>query len=317
MFSVLGIEKTDNRREIRKALRRNKNEVFEVIEDTITVEVAKGFNDNEFFNQFVDNRNLSLGDRNDFWTDDNIILTVSKVAGNHHDLSMQRLGAGTSYTVGTSWYGIAVGGDIELFLTGRKNFADFVNAAAKAFVKKVQDDLYAQVMNLDNTVPNALKGTGTLDATSKVKFDQIIEDVSTANDGAEVVIFGTKTALKALNALAEVDWRSDSQKQDVANFGRLGAYETTTLIEIPQRFGNNVDFTANQADLPRLVDSKTLLIMPAMGDKFVKFVDEGDTQIYEITEKGATMDDMERYEIQRKMGVSVQLGRYHGAWKLA
>lgn len=45
---------------------------------------------------------------------------------------------------------------------------------------------------------------------------------------------GTKTALKALNALTKVDWAdpANSIKESVANTGIIGGYEGTPLMEI-------------------------------------------------------------------------------------
>lgn len=50
---------------------------------------------------------------------------------------------------------------------------------------------------------------------------------------------------------------------------------------------------------------------------FIKFVDVGETEIYEITDKGDRMDDTMKYEVQRSMGVGTQIGRYFGVWTLA
>lgn len=317
LFAITGLDKKSSHRDVLRAMRKHKDEVFEVIEDTIDIAVTKGWNESEFFNTYVETKNLSAGDENEFWTDDEVYLTVSKVAGNHHDLSLQRLASGKSYRVTTSKYGIAVGADLELFLLGRIDFQKFIDKIAEAFLYKIQNDLYAEVMNLDTSVPAGLKGTGALSSTTKDAFDQVIEDVSAANGGESVVIIGTRTALAQLNKLVEVDWISDSQKEDVAKFGRIGSYQGTTLMEIPQRFGRDVDFTNAQGNLPRLVDNKKLLIVPTSGDKFVKFVDVGETEIYERTETGDTMDDMKTYEVQREFGVACQLGKYHGAWTLA
>ena len=92
--------------------------------------------------------------------------------------------------------------------------------------------------------------------------------------------------------------------------GRLGYYGPYTLVEIPQRFALN-DTTK------KLMDPKTLFIMPQVEDKFIKFVDVGETEIYEITDKGDRIDDTMKYEVQRSMGVGTQIGRYFGVWTLA
>lgn len=317
LFAITGLDKKSSHRDFSRAIRKHKDEIFEVIEETIDIAVSKGWQDSEFFNTYVDMKNLALGDENEFWTDDEVYLTASKVSGSHHDLSMQRLGSGKSYRVTTSKYGIAVGGDLELFLLGRMDFQKFIDKIAEAFTYKIQNDLYAEVMNLDTSVPAGLKGTGALSSATKDAFDQVIEDVSAANGGESVVIIGTRTALSQLNKLVEVDWIADSQKESVASLGRIGSYQGVTLMEVPQRFGRDVDFTNAQGSLPRLVDNKKLLIVPTSGDKFVKFVDVGETEIFERTETGDTMDDMRTYEVQREFGIACQLGKYHGAWVLA
>lgn len=151
--------------------------------------------------------------------------------------------------------------------------------------------------------------TGALSETTKESFDTLIEDVATAN-GAEVVIMGTKMALKKLNALTDVDWRSESQKEAVANTGRLGFYEGTELIEIPQRFAFN-DVTK------KLIDNNILLIFARTQEKFVLFTDKGETEITEDgMEKGDKFDDFQTYEVQREMGAEVILPQYFGQWTI-
>lgn len=57
--------------------------------------------------------------------------------------------------------------------------------------------------------------------------------------GERAVIIGTKVALSQLNALTEIDWVSNEMKQERYTTGRLGYFEGTELIEIPQAFENN------------------------------------------------------------------------------
>ena len=92
VFEVLGIDENSNKKDRKRAMKRHSLELFEVIEEVIDIQLASGFRENEFFNQFVDMRNIAEGDSQEFWTDDKTILAVSKVSGGHHDLSMQRLG---------------------------------------------------------------------------------------------------------------------------------------------------------------------------------------------------------------------------------
>lgn len=105
-FEILGVNPDCSRSEFRKAFRRNKIAVYEVIEDTLEDMLVSGWGDNPFFMEFVEQKYYNLGDRNEFYTPDDVILTVSEIAGNHHDLLRQRLGEGSTFTVKTSWYGV-------------------------------------------------------------------------------------------------------------------------------------------------------------------------------------------------------------------
>lgn len=176
--------------------------------------------------------------------------------------------------------------------------------------------MYAEVMNAGEKLPAQFKGTGALDETVKDEFDMLIEDVSIANGNCPVIILGTKAALKKITKLADIDWVTDEMKSQVANTGRLGYYEGTLLMEIPQRFKLDANFAVKDAD-KRIVDSTKLFVLPQVEDKFVKFVDVGETEIYELTEIGDRMDDTMKYEVQRAMGIGTQFSRYFGMWQIA
>lgn len=312
VHNVLGIDKHSTKKQRKRAMREHGRELFEVLEDVIDFKVETGFHENEFFNEFVEERNLARGDSQEFWTETDVILAISKVSGDHHDFILQTLGEGESYTVATSVYGAAVGTDIDLYLMGRRDWAALTDKIAEAFVIQLQNEMYAEVMDAGAKLPvnSQFNKTMAIEKATKDTFDTLIEDVSMANGNAEVYIMGTRTALKKLSAFADIDWVSEDQKKEMATMGRLGSYEGTTLIEIPQRFEtNNVT--------KKLVDSKKLLIMAKTEDKFVKFVDVGDTEILETTEKGARMDDTMKYEVQREMGIYTQISRYFGVWNIA
>jgi len=311
MSTELGINKDSSNKEIRRALDSEAGkQFFAIIEEIIDEKIITGWQQNEFFNDFVESKNMSDGDANEFWMKKDVILSVAKIAGDAHEYVMQKLNMGETMTVPTAVYGIKVGSDIRMFATGRFSWQEFVSAVARAFINAIQEELYAEFMDAASKlpVPAPFIGNGTLNTTSKDAFDEIISNVETVN-GAQAVIMGTKTALKKLNALTKVEWIADSQKEAVANGGILGSYEGTTLIEIPQRFKFNEVGT-------KLVDDKKLLIFPVVPDmKPVKFVDYG-LKEFEITQVGETMNDLQSYEAQRRMGVSTIITRYFGEWNL-
>lgn len=214
-----------------------------------------------------------------------------------------------------STYGAAVGADIARYLVGQEDWAKLVTKLGEAFTKKLTDMVYAEVMNAYQQIPVPASKIGNFVGNGslvKATLDTIIENVGGLNN-SDVYILGTRTALKQLNALTDVNWRTEIDKEAVSRTGRLGWYESTDLIEIPQRFDNN-DVTQ------RLISDKVLLIMPKTSDnKFVWVVDQGETLIDEITERGeehGRIDDVMKYEMQRSFGVTTKIGAYFGAWIL-
>lgn len=313
VFEISGLTKDSSKKEIKRFLQTDKAlELYAVIEEAVELKIQTGWKESEFFNDFVERKNLADGDENAFWVDDpEIILNVAKVSGSSHDLISQKLGDGTPYSVPMSWYGVKAGTDIRLFLTGRKSWSDFIDAIAKAYIHETQDEIYSEFVNsvAKLPVPEPFTGSGVLSAATKDAFDEIIENVEASNDGAQVVIMGTKLALKKLDKLVNVDWIANSQKEAVASMGRLGNYETSTLLEIPQRFKHN-DVTS------KLVDNTKLWIMPVVADnKFVKFVESGEVDV-EITEEGRTQNDQQTYDVQRQMGIATVITRNFGVWSL-
>ena len=308
-FSKLGLTKNATTRDINRALKRDSvHELFEVIEEVLDSYITTGWRNTEFFDDYVDEKNLADGDENEFYVEDNAVLTVEKVAGSHHDLIIQKLGVGETFDVPMSTYAVKVGSDLRLFLTGKKDWNQFIDAVAKAFINQIKNSLYTEFMNAGSKMPSSAQfnKTGVLGDATKDTFDTLIEDVQTANDNSPVMIMGTKTALKKINNIADVDWISNDQKDAYANTGYMGTYEGTVLFEIPQRFkGNDTAI--------KLVDSNKLLIMPMVENKFVKFVDSGETE-FTTPDDHKTRDDLQTYEVQRRMGIAAIITRIFGTW---
>ena len=225
---------------------------------------------------------------------------------------MQKLGEGEGFSVMTSNYAVKVGMDIDVYLLGRKDWSELVDGVSRAFVIQVQNDMFAECMSAENKLPNhdQFVVSRELIPDNKARFDELISDVSAANGGAGVIIMGLQTDLKKLAALTEIDWISEDQKREMATMGRLGSYEGTTLVELPQRFALN-DVTK------KLITPGQLLIMPNVDDKFVKFIDVGETEIVEVMDKGTRKDDFMTYEVQREMGIATVIERYFGVWNIA
>ena len=62
-----------------KALRRHGAEMFEIIEEILDNTVLEGLPEDNFFKQFVEFKNVALGDQNSFYVPDNTMLVVSEL----------------------------------------------------------------------------------------------------------------------------------------------------------------------------------------------------------------------------------------------
>ncbi|MBQ4523333.1 MAG: hypothetical protein IJA10_10340 [Lachnospiraceae bacterium] len=309
---IMGLDEKASAKEIRKAIRRNKNEIFEVIEDTVEDLLTSGWQDNEFFHDFVEVKNLGLDDTNEFMSEDKTVLTVGKLSGNHWDIDRQRLGIGDSFRVPTSWVGLAVYEEFERVMTGRADWGKLVTKIYEAMDEYVNALVFEAVMSAGTQVlpgSDQFYKTAALDAAAKSTFITMVEDVQAANRGAEVVIMGTKSALSRLSDLADVNWLSAEDKNDRRNMGRLGIWEGTRLVEIPQVFAKNDTST-------KMVDPNVLLIMPVADNKFVKLVYEGDSQIKEVTDSTDKNDMTYEFKYLTKLGVATIVGRFFAVWNI-
>lgn len=312
---IIGCDENSSKAEVRKAIRKNQQVLFDLIEEVVPNLLQSGWQDNPFFNEFVETRNIDIGDQNVFYTEDETILTVSKVSGNHWDLDRQRLGKGTTFSVATSWYGIAVYSEYEKLLTGLEDFATFVTKLYEAVDRFVNESIYEAFVSAASELPGGAGSTGQwvktgdLGDATKDAFMTLIEDVQMAT-GMDVVIMGTKAALSKLEGMQKIDWVSDEMKQERYTTGRLGYFEGTRLVEIKQGFKLN-DTTH------RLVNDKQLFIMPVGDNKFVKVVNEGQPEMRQVQDNVTNQDMTYDFRYMFKIGVGVQIGLRFGVWNIA
>lgn len=310
---VLGITDIRDTKAVRRAIRDNARQWFDIIEDTINIVIDTNFKESDFFNALVDRKQIAFGDRQDFVIeDDDALFSIAKAGTSHHDHILQRLKGRQTISIPTELYVVKIGADINRYVLGDVDWSTWVANIGRSFVAMIQEETYAELIQAVTSLPGRFKSTGTLDATTKATFDDIVQAVSAANNGANVVIMGAKAALSKISGLADVNWAAKDQRDNVMNTGNIGIYEGTTLIEIPNRFK---DKTYSQY----VFDTDKLYIIPVIGDegKFIKMVDEGDTEIFEVLERNEKyVSDLQTYEVQRRLGFGLYIGRMFGYWDI-
>ena len=280
--NVIGCDDKSTKAEIRRGIRRNQVQLFDLIEVIIDDALVSGWQDNPFFKALVDVRNLALGDKNEFYVPDNRVLSVMKVSGNHHDIIRQRLGAGKTFSVETSWIAVKVYAEFERLLTGAEDFATLVGKITEAYDRYVNQAVYEALIGVGATLGAQWYKSSALNESTKETLRTLCMDVAMASD-SEVVIMGTRAALASVFDLTNVSWASSEMKNEKYTTGRFGYWEGIKLQEIKQGFKLN-DTTQY------LIANDVLFIMPVGIEPMIKLVYEGDTQMYQVQDAGTHMD---------------------------
>ena len=302
---VLGLDKNSKPAEVRKAIRRNQALVFDIIEETVQNLLVTGWGNDPFMMKYVDQRNLALGDKNEFYTEDDSVLSVMKVAGNHHDIIRQRLAGGTVKSIETYWVAIKIYAEFERVVMGLEDWAKFITKVYEAYDRYIKNTVYDTMVGYANALTGIFKKTGSVTAEN---LNALCDLVSTAT-GMPVMIMGTRAALAKVIDLQNASYISDAMKDEHYRTGVLGMWEGKELVEIPQIFEKGKVGTYK-------IDNTLLWIMPVADEKFIKVVNEGDTQLSTVADKGTNMDMTYEYELQTKLGCGVMLSGVFGCYDI-
>ena len=311
---ALGIAPGDKPQYVKRVIRANRELVYTLIEETIDDMLITGWMNNPFFQEYVDSRNLALDDENDFYVEDDSILSVSKVSGNHHNMIRQRLGAGSHFAVAGEWYGIKIYSEFERLLTGAEDWANFVTKVTEAINRYLMDAIYAAFQGAKSKLGENWVKNGELISDNKDNILKLCQDIEMAT-GSPVTIFGAKSAISSLNALTPVAQWSEEMKNEAHNNGYLGTWEGYRVAELGQGLKRGANI--NSATVEYMLDNKVLYIMPtSAANKFIKVVNYGETQVHQITDKDINRDMSNEYEVLYKMGINVILNTVYGVWEI-
>lgn len=200
-------------------------------------------------------------------------------------------------------------------MTGAEDWAAFVMKVADATNRYLYDALYAALRGAkDNLGANWVK-SGALEAVNKSTLVKLCQDISMAT-GSEVTIFGARSALSSLTAMADVNWAPESIKEEYyRNGGILGNWEGFAVAEIGQGLKRGAGI--NSASVDYMLDTDRLYVIPtSVANKFIKVVNYGETQISQVTDKDTNRDMSYEYEVLYRLGISVILNTVFGVWEI-
>lgn len=245
-----------------KSFRRNGVAMFEIMEEILQNTVLEGLPDDNFFERFVEYKNLALGDQNSFYVPDRTMLVISEIADGTQSLRRQRLDVGTNVSITTSWKGIKIYEHLSRLLSGRVDFNEMLEALDKAFKLKINDDVYTAFTGAFSGLPTGFNANGSFDEDTLLDLIEHIE----AATGKSAIISGTRKALRKVTTAII----SDSAKEEMYKMGFYGSFNGTPMIRIKQvHTVGTYTFKLSENDL----------YITTGDEKPVKFVTEGEMRI--------------------------------------
>lgn len=287
------------------AYNKNKYEIFEIIKETISQTIADGEGVmSNFYNQFVEESYVELGNAKEYEIENDAYLTVAKVTGNNWDLDRQRMDKGATVTVKTSAYAIKVFEYFKRFMTGRSSFEELV-AKVDVSIKKFKDDLVAETFkSAIDGLPTNFSYSGSYNAD---EIEKVLAHVSASNQGSDVTLVGTKGALNKLQGITVANL-SDAQKAEYGSQGFLRQWNGYSCAELPVLFKKNsiTEFVFN---------NDTIYVLPSQC-KPVKLVVEGEPLVAETSDITNNVDMTKEFAVIFRIGGVAIFNRLLGSIEL-
>lgn len=285
-----------------KTFRKHKVEIFEILEEVFDVVLEEGLRGQ--LDDFVEYRNLALGDMNEFIVPANKVFRVSVISDGNGNLRRQRLIDGTKFSVDTDIYGVAIYEEFSRFMAGRIDWIGMVRDVAVSMAKDVEGKIASAIMNhfteTGAEAPYRLTSSGTVPTEKEIIT--MVKHVEAAT-GEKAVIYGSALAL------GQLDLRLTSEADKAARnttgyYGKVGGVEVREIVNGHK--AGTTDF---------IFADDFLLILPQTKDRMCKVVNEGVATIEETARGNADMT--KEYTMINKIGISIIASKVFGHIKFA
>ena len=199
--------------------------LFSIIEQILNVTVVEGLQGDEYFNSFVEFRNVAQGDSPEFIVEDYDLYVVAEVADGTQGIRRQRLSGSTSTTIPTSMKAVRIYEELNRVLAGRVDFNTFITRVSESFRQKLLNDIYtlwggatADQFGGETYFPQA----GAFDEDELL---DLVAHVEAAAGGKPATIVGTKKALRKIKESID----SDGAKDELHAMGYAGKFYGTPV----------------------------------------------------------------------------------------
>jgi len=287
-YDLLGMEKYDSKIS-KRALRKHKTEMFEIIEEvldnTLDLDLRNQFED------WVEYRNEARGDKREFILPDDSLYKVAIISDGNQNLLRQRLRSGESFTVKTNNYGIKIYEEFDRFLAGLIDWAGLIANVSRSLAVQVRDDIMQAILDNFPEVGAEYKLTNVGAVPSEREVLTLAQRVR-ARTRQNVAIYGTVLALHAVKPEITSD-AQDGERNATGFYSKIAGID---MYEIEQSLVNGTE--------EFLVPDDFLLVLPETRDRMVKVINEGESYVNEGTPEANSSFDME-YVVTNRMGIAV------------
>ena len=280
--------------------------VFAIIEEVLREGIIHESWKNPFFERFVETRSQARGDKTVFYIESKQEVVVSRISKDGKvALDRQRFDEGYELTVETQTRGAKVYEHIARIMTRRTGWGKFVAALYEAMERDIAEMCYAAFANVVNSLPAQFVHRGNYDAT---QIKEKIRNVKMVSGASSVTLVGTELALEVLAQDNSIMYlQSENVRNEIYKTGRVGFWYGHKCLELP----NN--FKSGTALAEKVLDDKTVYIIPNVEEKMVKLVVE--PELLDINESSlARVDETVEIAARWTAGANVIVGSAIGAF---
>lgn len=280
---------------------RNKFDIFDIIiENADTIVPQKVM---EQFSAFAEVRNVAQGDKVLFKRGPlgkaraKKFLTQVGLSGVYESFRLDS----ETFTVSMKSIGGAVSIDFERMLDGAENLAEFMNVLAEAQVDGIYGEVQNALLSASAHMPSNNYVSGSYSATA---LQGLVNTVKRYGGGA--TIFASPEFIDAMGPDAIVPAMMNSTvpvaqgiyPQDdidsIHNTGRIKMFRGTPIVELRQSW-------LDEKNEKIMINPQYAYVLPTGGDKVVKIVMEGQTQIWDYVNADQSIE----VNTYRKIGVGI------------
>ena len=293
-YDLLGMDEY-NSKISRRAMRKHKLEIFEIIEEVLDVSIDRDLRNQ--FDDWVEYRNLARGDKQSFITPDDQLFKVAIISDGNQNLLRQRVRGGQRVTVPTQNYGVKIYEELDRVLSGDVDWYAMIQNVSLSFALQIRDEIVSAIV--DNFPHEGAEETSVTigDDPSEREILDFAQRIK-AKTRQEVSIYGTKLALHKIKP----EVASDAQDGERNATGYYSQIAGIPMYELEDSLGSDGEF--------RLGDD-FILILPETRDKMIKVVNEGESFTVEGRPEGNASMDLE-YIMTNRMGIAIMPSSVYG-----